>query len=108
MPDIPLGRAGTADEAARAMLFLASPLAGYISGHTLGACHSRASCQRPADCVHFWTRLIQRSPEVEASELELGRTVFSESFSCYKMLHAVHTCMDGPNTTKAVLRCRVV
>lgn len=36
VPDIPLGRAGTADEAARAMLFLASPLAGYISGHTLG------------------------------------------------------------------------
>jgi len=35
VPDIPLGRAGTADEAARAMLFLASPLAGYISGHTL-------------------------------------------------------------------------
>ncbi|KAL7006130.1 hypothetical protein EMMF5_004250 [Cystobasidiomycetes sp. EMM_F5] len=34
-PDIPLGRPGTADEAARAMLFLASPLAAYISGHTL-------------------------------------------------------------------------
>merc|ERR1712093_221998 len=35
MPDIPLGRAGNADEAAAAMLFLASPLASYISGHTL-------------------------------------------------------------------------
>ncbi|EJT99034.1 short-chain dehydrogenase/reductase SDR [Dacryopinax primogenitus] len=32
---IPLGRAGTADEAARAMLFLCSPLASYVSGHTL-------------------------------------------------------------------------
>ncbi|CAD6573720.1 MAG: Methionine aminopeptidase 1 [Cyphobasidiales sp. Tagirdzhanova-0007] len=35
MADIPLGRAGTADDAAKAMLFLASPLASYISGHTL-------------------------------------------------------------------------
>jgi len=35
IPDIPLGRPGTADEAAAAMLFLASPLASYISGHTL-------------------------------------------------------------------------
>lgn len=34
-PDIPLGRPGTAEEAARTMLFLASPLAAYISGHTL-------------------------------------------------------------------------
>jgi len=33
--DIPLRRGGTADEAASAMLFLASPLASYISGHTL-------------------------------------------------------------------------
>lgn len=35
VPDIPLGRPGTAEEAARTMLFLASPLAAYISGHTL-------------------------------------------------------------------------
>ncbi|KAK0547573.1 hypothetical protein OC845_004021 [Tilletia horrida] len=33
--DIPLQRAGYPDEAAAAMLFLASPLASYISGHTL-------------------------------------------------------------------------
>ncbi|KAF8628530.1 hypothetical protein AX15_003841 [Amanita polypyramis BW_CC] len=32
---IPLGRPGTADEAAAAMLFLSSPLASYVSGHTL-------------------------------------------------------------------------
>lgn len=32
---IPLLRAGTADEAANAMLFLCSPLASYVSGHTL-------------------------------------------------------------------------
>jgi len=32
---IPLRRGGTPDEAAAAMLFLASPLAGYVSGHTL-------------------------------------------------------------------------
>jgi 3-oxoacyl-[acyl-carrier protein] reductase len=32
---IPLGRLGTADEVAQAVLFLCSPLAGYISGHTL-------------------------------------------------------------------------
>ena len=32
---IPLGRPGTADEAASAILFLASPLASYITGHTL-------------------------------------------------------------------------
>jgi len=32
---IPLGRPGSADEAARAMLFLVSPLASYVSGHTL-------------------------------------------------------------------------
>ncbi|KAH9920318.1 uncharacterized protein B0H18DRAFT_1024814 [Fomitopsis serialis] len=32
---IPLGRAATPDEAAAAMLFLASPLASYVSGHTL-------------------------------------------------------------------------
>lgn len=30
--DIPLGRPGTADEAARVMLFLASPLSAYITG----------------------------------------------------------------------------
>jgi len=33
--DIPLRRGATADEAAAAMLFLASPLASYVSGHTL-------------------------------------------------------------------------
>lgn len=32
---VPLGRPGTADDAAKAVLFLASPLASYISGHTL-------------------------------------------------------------------------
>lgn len=30
--DIPLSRPGTADEAARVMLFLASPLSSYVSG----------------------------------------------------------------------------
>ncbi|CEQ41772.1 SPOSA6832_03543 [Sporobolomyces salmonicolor] len=35
VPDIPLGRPGVPDEAARAVLFLASPLASYVSGHTL-------------------------------------------------------------------------
>ncbi|GAA6037751.1 hypothetical protein JCM8097_002323 [Rhodosporidiobolus ruineniae] len=34
-PHIPLNRPGTADDAARAVLFLASPLASYVSGHTL-------------------------------------------------------------------------
>lgn len=34
-PHIPLARPGTADEAAAAMLFLASPLASYVTGHTL-------------------------------------------------------------------------
>ncbi|KAG2099638.1 uncharacterized protein F5147DRAFT_712210 [Suillus discolor] len=33
--DIPLQRGATADEAAAGMLFLASPLASYVSGHTL-------------------------------------------------------------------------
>ncbi|KAF8139817.1 hypothetical protein EV363DRAFT_1292189 [Boletus edulis] len=33
--DIPLHRGATPDEAAAAMLFLASPLASYVSGHTL-------------------------------------------------------------------------
>ena len=32
---IPLGRPGTTDEAAGAILFLASPMASYITGHTL-------------------------------------------------------------------------
>ena len=32
---IPLGRPGTSEEAAGAILFLASPLASYITGHTL-------------------------------------------------------------------------
>lgn len=35
VPDIPLQRAGTPDEAARGIVFLCSPLAAYISGHTL-------------------------------------------------------------------------
>jgi len=34
-PLIPLARPGTAEEAAAAMLFLASPLASYVTGHTL-------------------------------------------------------------------------
>ncbi|GAA5980441.1 hypothetical protein JCM11641_003395 [Rhodosporidiobolus odoratus] len=34
-PHIPLNRPGTADDAAKAVLFLASPLASYVSGHTL-------------------------------------------------------------------------
>ena len=34
-PDIPLGRPGSPEEAARAVLFLCSPLASYITGHTL-------------------------------------------------------------------------
>ncbi|GAA5861942.1 hypothetical protein JCM8547_001533, partial [Rhodosporidiobolus lusitaniae] len=35
VPDIPLGRAGTTEDAAKACLFLASGLSGYVSGHTL-------------------------------------------------------------------------
>ncbi|KAH8101420.1 short-chain dehydrogenase/reductase SDR [Cristinia sonorae] len=34
-PLVPLGRPGTPDEAAASILFLASPLAAYVSGHTL-------------------------------------------------------------------------
>ncbi|GAA6056386.1 hypothetical protein JCM3770_005983, partial [Rhodotorula araucariae] len=34
-PHIPLNRPGTADDAAKAVLFLVSPLASYVSGHTL-------------------------------------------------------------------------
>lgn len=34
-PLIPLARPGTAEEAAAAVLFLASPLASYVTGHTL-------------------------------------------------------------------------
>jgi 3-oxoacyl-[acyl-carrier protein] reductase len=32
---IPLGRPGTADEAARVILFFASPLSDYVSGQTI-------------------------------------------------------------------------
>jgi 3-oxoacyl-[acyl-carrier protein] reductase len=35
LPHIPLRRGGSPDEAAAAMLFLASPLASYVNGHTL-------------------------------------------------------------------------
>ncbi|KAH8829411.1 hypothetical protein DL96DRAFT_1708545 [Flagelloscypha sp. PMI_526] len=35
IPDIPLGRPGSADEAAGGVLILCSPLASYITGHTL-------------------------------------------------------------------------
>ncbi|KAG6888309.1 hypothetical protein C0992_008875 [Termitomyces sp. T32_za158] len=34
-PNIPLRRGGSPDEAASSVLFLASPLASYVSGHTL-------------------------------------------------------------------------
>ena len=33
--DIPLGRPGSPEEGAKAILFLCSPLASYVSGHTL-------------------------------------------------------------------------
>ncbi|MBI5443136.1 MAG: SDR family oxidoreductase [Deltaproteobacteria bacterium] len=45
---IPLSRPGTPDEAARALLFLASPLSDYVSGHVLevtGDCDG-ARCRR--------------------------------------------------------------
>jgi len=35
VPGVPLGRPGSPDEAAASVLFLASPLASYVSGHTL-------------------------------------------------------------------------
>lgn len=35
LPDIPLGRPGSALEAAKSIIFLISPLSSYISGHTL-------------------------------------------------------------------------
>ncbi|KAI5122706.1 hypothetical protein M0805_009759 [Coniferiporia weirii] len=35
LPGIPLGRGATADEAANGILFLISPLASFVSGHTL-------------------------------------------------------------------------
>ncbi|KAM0747834.1 short-chain dehydrogenase/reductase SDR [Meredithblackwellia eburnea MCA 4105] len=35
LPDTPLGRPGSPEEGAKAVLFLISPLASYISGHTL-------------------------------------------------------------------------
>lgn len=34
-PDIPLGRPGSAEEAARAVLAVASPLFSYVSGETV-------------------------------------------------------------------------
>ncbi|GIW04528.1 MAG: hypothetical protein KatS3mg059_1148 [Thermomicrobiales bacterium] len=47
---VPLGRAGTPEDVARAVLWLASPLAGYVSGAALavdgGSSAGRASVRR--------------------------------------------------------------
>lgn len=40
-PDIPLRRPGTADEAARAILAVASPLFGYVTGQTISVTGGR-------------------------------------------------------------------
>lgn len=40
--EIPVGRAGTVDDIGRAVTFLASPDAGYITGQTLNVCGGRS------------------------------------------------------------------
>ena len=44
MAEIPLGRPGTADEAAAPIVFLCSKMASYISGHTIEVTGGESFC----------------------------------------------------------------
>jgi enoyl-[acyl-carrier protein] reductase III len=57
---IPLGRLGSADDMAHAVRFLASPAAGYITGHTLVVDGGLTVVAPP-----FWSELGQDTPPTE-------------------------------------------
>ncbi len=86
---IPLGRAGTPEDAAGPMLFLASPLSDYVSGHVLEVTGGRVGQEKHVKklartCVlaSFFARSSMSHAKNESTATGSSGTIREGSFSC--------------------------